>query len=142
MKKLLIVVDMQNDFITGALGSKMAEATYSTSPDDGSRRIFFFIRRNKLPQTLAFTAVVVIEKRSGKLVTDPEIISRGFIYMRESEELIQDARSVVKNCALQFEKKHKSEWANIKNSIRTQLKEHLYNKTKRTPMIMPIVIEV
>ncbi len=88
------------------------------------------------------TAVIAIDKRTGVLCTEPEVISRGFVYVRDSEELIVEAKDIIKERALEFTKTNKSEWGQVKNSIRSALKDALYRRTRREPMIMPIVIEI
>ena len=70
------------------------------------------------------------------------MISRGFVYVRDSEELIVEAKDIIKERALEFTKTNKSEWGQVKNSIRSALKDALYRRTRREPMIMPIVIEI
>ncbi|MDL2235571.1 ribonuclease J [Christensenellaceae bacterium OttesenSCG-928-L17] len=98
--------------------------------------------RKSLSQDGLVAVIVALQKKTGKLLAEPELISRGFVYMRESDDLIQEACLVVRPLAASFENKHYSEWANIKNSIRSALKEYFYNKTKRTPMILPVIVEV
>ncbi len=98
--------------------------------------------RRLLSQDGLFTVVIVLKKDTGELVTEPEILSRGFVYVRGSEELIQDARNVAKGVAMQFKEAGKSEWSQIKNGIRNALKDYLYSKTRRTPMILPIIVEI
>ena len=88
------------------------------------------------------TAVIAIDKRTGALCTEPEVISRGFVYVRDSEELIVEAKDIIKERALEFTKTNKSEWGQVKNSIRSALKDALYRRSRREPMIMPIVIEI
>ena len=88
------------------------------------------------------TAVIAIDKRTGALCTEPEATSRGFVYVRDSEELIVEAKDIIKERALEFTKTNKSEWGQVKNSIRSALKDALYRRTRREPMIMPIVIEI
>lgn len=88
------------------------------------------------------TAVIAIDKRTGALCTEPEVISRGFVYVRDSEELIVEAKDIIKERALEFTKTNKSEWGQVKHSIRSALKDALYRRTRREPMIMPIVIEI
>ncbi|HPY36592.1 MAG TPA: ribonuclease J [Clostridia bacterium] len=98
--------------------------------------------RRLLSQDGLVTAIIVVNKQTGKLMAEPEIISRGFVYMKESEVLIQEARDMLKEQAAAFGERHQSEWACIKNNIRNSLREYFYNKTKRTPMILPIVVEI
>lgn len=98
--------------------------------------------RRVLSQDGLFVVVVTISKVTGKLLAGPDIISRGFVYVRESELLMDDARELIKQEALRFENAHKSEWSNIKAQIRNIVRDCLYERTKRNPMILPIIIEV
>lgn len=98
--------------------------------------------RRQLSQDGLFTAIITLNKKTGKLLGAPEVISRGFVYVRSSEELLNEAREMVQEMASQFASSHKSEWSSIKNNIKAALKNYLYNKTRRTPMIMPIIIEI
>ena len=98
--------------------------------------------RKLLSQDGLVVAVLVINRETGALLAPPELISRGFVYMRESEELIAEAVKLLTNAAKPFQDADKSEYAIIKNAIRGELKSFLKKKTKRTPMIVPIVMEV
>ncbi len=98
--------------------------------------------RKQLSEDGLFTVVIPLNKKTGALLGQPEIISRGFVYIKSSEELIADAKNLVKGLAAQFEQSSRSEWSGIKNNIRTALKNELYHKTKRTPIILPIIIEI
>lgn len=81
-------------------------------------------------------------KDSGSVIAGPDIISRGFVYVRESEDLMEKAREVVREALAECEEKHITEWPTIKATIREALREYLYEKTKRRPMILPIIMEV
>ncbi len=98
--------------------------------------------RKHLSQDGILTVVVTMDKETGTVVAGPDIISRGFVYVRESEDLMDRARDVVKDALTQCEEKHITEWPNIKSSIRESLRGYLYEKTKRRPMILPIIMEV
>lgn len=98
--------------------------------------------RKLLSEDGLFTVIVTINRQTGALLASPEILSRGFVYMRSSEELINEARELVRRDALKFESSHKSEWSSIKNNMRNELKNYLYEQTKRRPMILPIIIEI
>lgn len=87
-------------------------------------------------------AVITLDGETGRMVAAVELYSRGFVYMRESEELISEATELVREEAKRFEGADKNEYANIKNQIRSRLKSFLSGKTKRNPMILPIVIEI
>lgn len=86
--------------------------------------------------------IVVVNMHKGKAISGPDIISRGFVYVRESEELINNAREEVKKAILQCEKKDITEWGIIKNAIKDALFKYLYKETQRKPMILPILMEV
>jgi ribonuclease J len=79
---------------------------------------------------------------SNKEVTQmPDVISRGFVYVRESEALIASSRNLVKQEALNCMKSGKTDWNDIKKHVIYKLNEYLYKKTRRRPMILPIVID-
>lgn len=98
--------------------------------------------RRLLSQDGLVAIVMALQKKTGKLMAGPELISRGFVYVRESEDLIHEAIELLRPQAALFEQRSQSEWANIKNGIRNSLREYLYNKTKRNPMILPIIVEI
>jgi ribonuclease J len=86
--------------------------------------------------------IVVCTMHKGKAISGPDIISRGFVYVRESEELINNAREEVKKALISCEEKEIVDWNSIKNVIRECLFKYLYEKTQRKPMILPILMEV
>ena len=88
------------------------------------------------------SAVIVLDAENGKLLAPVELYSRGFIYMRDNEPLIAEASDLVYETAKQFEEKGKGDYSSIKNTVKNRLKSFLYDKTGRTPMILPIVIEI
>ncbi|SKA81720.1 ribonuclease J [Caloramator quimbayensis] len=98
--------------------------------------------RKHLSQDGILTVVVTIEKETGKVIAGPDIISRGFVYVRESEDLMEEARNIVKAALEKCLKNQVTEWAAIKSSIKDDLREYLYEKTKRKPMILPIIMEI
>ncbi|MFL0268122.1 ribonuclease J [Candidatus Clostridium radicumherbarum] len=98
--------------------------------------------RKHLSQDGILTVVVTIEKESGSVIAGPDIISRGFVYVRESENLMEQARLIVKDALRECEEKHITEWASIKSNIKEVLRLFLYEKTKRKPMILPIIMEI
>lgn len=98
--------------------------------------------RKHLSQDGILTVVVTIEKESGTVIAGPDIISRGFVYVRESEDLMDQAREIVKTVLRECEEKKITDWATMKSSIRDQLRMYLYEKTKRKPMILPIIMEI
>lgn len=98
--------------------------------------------RKHLSQDGILTVVVTIEKESGMVIAGPDIISRGFVYVRESEDLMEQAREIVKSSLRECEEKHITDWATMKSSIKESLRIFLYEKTKRKPMILPIIMEI
>ena len=98
--------------------------------------------RKLLSEDGIFTVVITLNKQTGALLAQPEILSRGFVYEKNSEELLKETRELVKAKAAQFEKNHRSSWSSIKNDIRNAIKNYLYERTKRRPMVMPIIIEI
>lgn len=98
--------------------------------------------RRHLSQDGILTVVVTIAKDSGKVIAGPDIISRGFVYVRESEDLMEEARIMVRDALRQCEEKHITEWAVIKSKVKEVLRMFLYEKTKRKPMILPIIMEI
>lgn len=99
--------------------------------------------RRHLSQDGLMTVVVGLSKEENKLVSGPDIVTRGFVYVRENEELMVQAREVVKKCVTASLKENRvPDWGVIKGRIRDDLREFLYQKTKRSPMILPIIMEV
>ncbi|MBR1443898.1 MAG: ribonuclease J [Firmicutes bacterium] len=98
--------------------------------------------RRHLAQDGLMIVVVSMEKESGAVLSGPDIISRGFVYVRESEELIKEARDVVKDALEQCGERDASEWSYVKTLIKDTLKDYLWRKTKRSPMILPIIMEI
>nr|WP_018589663.1 ribonuclease J [Terrisporobacter glycolicus] len=98
--------------------------------------------RKHLSEDGLMIVVVTISKEDGKVLAGPDIISRGFVYVRESEDLMDGAKNVIKDVLTECEEKNIKEWAYLKNNIKENLKEYLYIKTKRNPMILPIIMEV
>ncbi|MDD4495709.1 MAG: ribonuclease J [Eubacteriales bacterium] len=98
--------------------------------------------RKLLSQDGLLVVVVTADKETGQIIAGPDLISRGFVYVRESEELMEEAREVAKNALLACSEKKKNDWALKKNVLKNALKDFMYEKTKRRPMILPIVMEI
>jgi ribonuclease J len=77
-----------------------------------------------------------------QLISGPEIITRGFIFVRESDELLENMKAVVRGSLYECEDKKSGDWAYIRNKVRDDLKDHIWQKMKRNPMIFPILLEV
>ena len=86
--------------------------------------------------------VIALESSNNILVGGPEIVSRGFVYVRESDELMDEARRVVNDALDRCLSKNVSDWGKIKTTTKDSLSEFLWKKTKRRPMILPIIMEV
>ncbi len=98
--------------------------------------------RKHLSEDGLIVVVVTMNKQDGKVVSGPDIVSRGFVYVRESEDLMVEARNIVKEALDNCEKKKITDWATLKSTIRDSLRGFLYEKIKRNPMILPIIMEV
>ncbi|MGB9679479.1 MAG: ribonuclease J [Thermoanaerobacteraceae bacterium] len=98
--------------------------------------------RKHLSQDGLLVVVVTISKENSTVIAGPDIISRGFVYVRESENLMEEARTVVREVLNQCKKDEITEWASIKSMIKESLNSFLYEKTKRNPMILPIIMEI
>ncbi|MDA8233979.1 MAG: ribonuclease J [Clostridia bacterium] len=98
--------------------------------------------RKQLSQDGILIIVVTMDKETGSVVAGPDIVSRGFVYVRESEQLMDDAKEKVKNALGKCGERGITEWASIKTNIRDALGKYLYEKTRRRPMILPIIMEV
>jgi ribonuclease J len=98
--------------------------------------------RKHLSQDGLIVVVISIESGSGELVAGPDVISRGFVYVRESEDLMEEIREISRKALLKCDEKKKSDWATKKSIIRDALRDYLYERTKRRPMILPIIMEV
>lgn len=98
--------------------------------------------RKQLSQDGILIVVVTINKEAGQLVAGPDIVSRGFVYVRESEGLMDVARDNVKVVLDRCFERKVTDWATIKAQIRDNLSKYLYEKTGRRPMIMPIIMEI
>jgi ribonuclease J len=85
--------------------------------------------------------VLTVDKETGQPLAGPDIVSRGFVYMRDSEELLASAREQVLDSFIGLNG-HASDWAFVKDKIRHTLSEFLYDQTHRRPMILPVVMEV
>ncbi|MHB8172049.1 MAG: ribonuclease J [Thermincolia bacterium] len=98
--------------------------------------------RKQLSQDGILIIVVTMNKETGSVVAGPDIVSRGFVYVRESEQLMDDAKEKVKSALVKCGERGITEWATIKSNVRDALGKYLYEKTRRRPMILPIIMEV
>lgn len=98
--------------------------------------------RKQLAQDGLLIVVVTLSKDTGAVVAGPDIVSRGFVYVREAEELLEEAKEKVRQTLDKCEERRITDWATIKGNIRDSLSKFLFEKTRRRPMILPIIMEV
>ncbi|RZT02643.1 ribonuclease J [Cuneatibacter caecimuris] len=98
--------------------------------------------RQNLAQDGIIIVVLTLEKYSNQLLAGPDIVSRGFVYVRESENLMEEAHAVVETATYDCLNKGVTDWGKIKNVIRDSLGDFLWKRMKRSPMILPIIMEV
>ncbi|MFT8362656.1 MAG: ribonuclease J [Sporolactobacillus sp.] len=97
--------------------------------------------RRLLSQDGTVIVVVTLGRRNKKILAGPEIITRGFVYVRESEDLLDQANQIVSEVLSKALTQHVSEWSSLKSSIRDALSRYFFDKTRRRPMILPIIME-
>ncbi|MBA2870861.1 ribonuclease J [Anoxybacillus calidus] len=98
--------------------------------------------RRLLSQDGILIVVVTLSKEAKKIIAGPEIISRGFVYVRESETLLDEATKIVADIVNKCMQDYIIEWSSLKSNIREALNQYLFEKTKRKPMILPIIMEI
>lgn len=98
--------------------------------------------RQNLAQNGIIVVVLTLEKHSNQLLAGPDIVSRGFVYVRESEDLLEEAHAIVADAVEDCMERGVSDWGKIKNIIKDSLSDFLWKRMKRSPMILPIIMEV
>lgn len=98
--------------------------------------------RQRLSQDGLIIVVLTMDSATGNVVAGPDVLSRGFVYVRESENLMEDIKQLLRGEIAKFEEKHITDWSTIKALLREELRDYIYKKTKRDPMILPIIMEV
>lgn len=98
--------------------------------------------RQRLAEDGILIVVLTLEKYSNQLLAGPDIVSRGFVYVRESEDLMEEARQMVNDALEDCLDRNITDWGKIKNVLKDTLGDFLWKKTKRNPMILPIIMEV
>ena len=98
--------------------------------------------RKLLSQDGILVVVVTLSKQDGTILSGPDIISRGFVYVRESEGLLEEANRIVTATLQKLTSENVNEWASLKTNVKEALGRFLYEQTKRRPMILPIIMEV
>jgi ribonuclease J len=98
--------------------------------------------RKLLSQDGILVVVVTLSKQNNSILSGPDIISRGFVYVRESEELLEEANRIVTSTLTKLMNEKVNEWSSLKTHVRDALSRYLYEQTRRRPMILPIIMEV
>ena len=86
--------------------------------------------------------VATVDSKTGKVLAGPDLVSRGFVYVRENESLMDGAQSIVENALDRCVEEHVRDWNSVKTRVREALSSYIYRRTKRSPMILPILMEV
>ena len=86
--------------------------------------------------------VATVDSKTGKVLAGPDLVSRGFVYVRENESLMDGAQSIVENALDRCVDEHVRDWNSVKTRVREALSSYIYRRTKRSPMILPILMEV
>ena len=98
--------------------------------------------RKHLSQDGLIIVAMAFDRTNGILVSGPDVISRGFVYVRENEDIIESTRDIVRGIIASYEHIEGSDWASIKNRIKDELHRYIYEKIKRNPMILPIIVDL
>ena len=98
--------------------------------------------RQSLAQNGIIVAVIAVDRESMTLAAQPELVTRGFVYIKESEDLLEETREVFESIVEDFLEHGRGNWARLKVLVRDGLSDHIWRAIKRRPMILPIVVEV
>lgn len=110
--------------------------------DDGGVENIVLRDRQHLAQDGMLVVVMTMSTQDGTMISDPEIITRGFVYVKDNAQLMEEMRRVVYESIESCERQHITDWAEIKGKVKTQLSGYLYKVTRRSPMILPVIMEV
>ena len=98
--------------------------------------------RQHLSQDGLIVIVMGMDSNTGEIVSGPDVVSRGFVYVRESETLMDDLKKIIRQEVKTFEEDGIRDWATIKSTLKDDLRDYIFQRTKRNPMILPIILEV
>lgn len=98
--------------------------------------------RKHLAQDGLIVVVITMSSDYNNIVAGPDIISRGFVYVRESEDLMEQMKNVVRASISDCSEKKLHDWNTLKSNVKNQLGQYIYEKTKRNPMILPVIVEI
>lgn len=100
------------------------------------------LRWQPLSENGLIIVVISLEKYTNQVLSGPDIVSRGFVYVRESENLMEEARDIVERSLDKCLTRSNTDWNKMKNEIKDSLSDFIWKKTKRNPMILPIIMEI
>lgn len=148
-------IDKNNIFITSngrVLEVNETEAKFTTSVPSGKVMVdglgvgdvgsVVLRDRQHLSQDGLIVIVMSMDGQTGEIVSGPDVISRGFVYVRESENLMDDVKNFIKEEIDSIVEKHIRDWSTIKSTLKDDVRDFIFNMTKRNPMILPIIMEV
>ena len=98
--------------------------------------------RQHLSQDGLIVIVMTMDSNTGEVISGPDVVSRGFVYVRESENLMDEVKQVISEEVRKCEENSIRDWSTIKSNIKDTLRDYIFKKTKRNPMILPIIMEV
>lgn len=98
--------------------------------------------RQHLSQDGLIVIVMTMDSSTGEIVSGPDVVSRGFVYVRESENLMEDVKKAIRDEVRMFEENGIRDWSTIKSTLKDNLRDYIFQRTKRNPMILPIIMEV
>ena len=98
--------------------------------------------RQHLSQDGLIVIVMTMDGSTGEIVSGPDVVSRGFVYVRESETLMDDVKRVIKQEVKTLEEEGVRDWSTIKSTLKDDLRDYIFQRTKRNPTILPIIMEV
>ena len=98
--------------------------------------------RQHLSQDGLIIIVMGMSSNTGEIVSGPDVISRGFVYVRESENLMEQVKDYIRDELEELENNHITDWTTIKSTLRDDVRDFVFTRTKRNPMILPIILEV
>ncbi len=98
--------------------------------------------RKHLAEDGIIVVVVTVSKVDGSILSGPDVISRGFVYVRESVDLMEEAKEVAKSALLKCADRNQTDWSSLKGALKSSMNDFVYKETKRKPMVLPIIMEV
>jgi len=98
--------------------------------------------RQHLSQDGLIVIVMTMDSATGEIVSGPDVVSRGFVYVRESENLMEEVKNVIREEVRKCEEQNIRDWSTIKSNLKDNLRDYIFTKTKRNPMILPVIMEV